>query len=43
MQEFLLERRYFVGEFFYLNTAFNVKSEQPEVKQIENQIWLTFS
>ena len=43
MEEFLEENKYFIGHFYYLNTAFNIKSENPEVRFIENRIWLTFS
>ena len=43
MSEFLEENRYFIADFYYLNTAFNVNDGEPEVKYIEDKIWLTFS
>ena len=43
MESFLDDDRYFAVDFYYLNTAFNIKSGQPEVKFIEDKIWLTFS
>ena len=43
MNAFLEEHRYFIADFLYLNTAFNIKDGEPEVKYVEDKVWLTFS
>ena len=37
------ENRYFIADFYYLNTGFNINEGEPEVKYIEDKVWLTFS
>ena len=43
MMAFLEDNHYFIADFLYLNTAFNVKDGEPEVKYVEDKVWLTFS
>jgi hypothetical protein len=39
----VLDDRYFVARFVYLNTGFNTQDEKAIVKYVDDKVWLTFT